>query len=345
MFNKSWLFSLLFVFGTTFLFGQDQKPEKWKDKKYFTIVNYNVENLFDTVDAPQKKDEEFTPQGKKQWNSERYYEKLEKLASVIQKVNNEEFPEIIGFQEVENINTLRDLAKTKSLNGAGYEAIVIEGPDFRGIDCGLLYRPDAFEVIDKKAIEVKFSDPDAWPTRDILYVKGETKKNVVHVFVNHWSSRRGGQEKSEHKRVLAAKILKKYTDSIMSNFPDQRVVIMGDFNDEPTNKSLSQTLNAGRPGDDSKLINLMYPLDDKGKGTYYYRGSYNMLDNIVVSSNVVQANKGFRVFVPTGFIFNPDFICYTHKNGDKGPNRTYGGNNYYGGYSDHFPVYAIFYEK
>lgn len=335
------------VFVSTLLisFNSIAQPLKWKNKKYFTIVSYNVENLFDTINDPKKNDNEFTPESKNNYNTERYYKKLNMLAEVISSINSNELPELVGLTEIENSTVLNDFIKTDALKSAKYTYIHEDGPDPRGIDCALLYRPDVFKYISHKSIEVRFPFLNNQRTRDILYVKGMIRKDTLHVFINHWSSRRGGKEKSEPKRIQSASVLKQCIDSIKQINPESRIAILGDFNDTPSNKSLFEELGAGKISDKKDLKNLMFDLHENGQGTYYYRGNFDMIDNLIVSDKLVNATKGVRLYEPKGWVYNPDFICYTHKNGDKGPNKTYGGNNYYGGYSDHFPIYTILYEK
>ena len=151
--------------------------------------------------------------------------------------------------------------------------------------------------------------------------------------------RRGGEEESEGKRDQCAMTLKHQVDSIIKMNPKSNILIMGDFNDEPSDSSIHDVLGAQAPGQPAKLINLMGVLDQQGKGTYYFKGVYNMLDNLIVSKNLTTKTSGFRLFENTGYIFNPDFICFTNKNGDKSPSRTYGGKKYYGGFSDHFSCF------
>lgn len=340
---KTTLLLLLLVF--TISFSTFSQPEKWKQSKYLTVVSYNVENLFDTIDTPNKNDSEFTPIDKKQWNTERYQQKIEKISFVLSDINKNELPELIGLIEVENENPLKDLIASQNLKAAGYKYIIEDGPDPRGIDCALLYRPDVFKYISHQAVAVAFPFSNNRRTRDILYVKGLINKDTVHVFVNHWSSRRGGQEESEPKRVQSATVLKSVVDSILAQNETSNIVIMGDFNDEPNNKSLSEVLDAGNINESKPFTNLVYNLFEKGKGTYYYRGNYNMLDHMIVNSSVLSKTKGFRLYDNQAFIHNPDKLCFTNKNGDKSPSKTYGGKNYYGGYSDHFPIYSIFYQK
>ncbi len=314
--------------------------EKRKDRRNMTVVFYNVENLFDLVDEPVKKDEEFTPAGEKKWNEERYEKKLKDLAKVLTSVNKNELPEIIGLSEVENRKVLEDLVATGKLSGGNYKIIHYESPDFRGIDNALIYREDEFKVLDHFAVGIVFENKPDYKTRDILYVKGRTKnREKFHIFVNHWPSRIGGRERTEPARIAVASILKQKTDSIFSADKNAKIIIMGDMNDEPENRSLLETLGAKSPKNETAgLINLMFPADAEGKGSYNFRGNWNMLDHVIVSKNLLD-EKGFRVTDRRGYVFHETWMEYKNREGRMSPNRTYGGPNYYGGISDHFPVY------
>lgn len=342
--NITKLILTAFLINIAFNFINAQ-PTQWKNKKYFTIVGYNVENLFDTINDPSINDSEYTPESKKKYDTRKYNEKLENLSKVLSSINKNELPEIIGLTEIENRLVLKDLVATPLLKPANYQIVLEEGPDGRGIDCGFIYRADVFKYISHKALEVRFPFANNKRTRDILYVKGMVKRDTVHIFINHWSSRRGGQEESEPKRVESARVLKQNIDSILTVNNQANIIALGDFNDTPENKSLNDVLSAGRVSEQKALVNLMYEQHDNKKGSYYYKGNYDMIDNLVVTPNLMNKPKGFRLYENKGWIFNPEFLCYTHKNGDKAPGRSFGGNNYYGGYSDHFAIYTIFYEK
>lgn len=324
------------------LIGQ---PKKWRNKKYLTIVSYNVENLFDTIDNPHKNDNEFTPEKAKNWNTKKYFAKIDQLAYVISEINKNELPELIGLVEVENKNVLEDLVKNKKLKKANYSILVDNGPDPRGINCACLYNPKTFTYLSHHFIPVSFPFSNNKRTRNILYFKGLTKKDTIHLFVNHWSSRRGGKKKSEPKRIQTAKVLKNKVDSLLTNNPESNIIILGDFNDEPNNTSIKNTLQATPLNEQSILYNMMYENYTQGKGTYYFRGKFNVLDHLIVNRNMLKKRKGLRPYSPNAFIFNPDTICYVNKNKEKSPAKTYGGKNYYGGCSDHFPIYGIFYER
>ncbi len=302
-------------------------------KKHATVVFYNVENLFDTVDDPHINDNEFLPDSKKEWTAERYQKKLDDIARVLTDINKEDLPEIIGLCEVENQTVLEDLVNTKAMLPGEYRIVHQDSPDARGIDVALLYRPDEFKVISFEALKV---DP-GFRTRDILHVFGKLDGEKIHFLVNHWPSRIGGLQKSEPNRIAAAQVLRNKVDQLIAEDPMAKIIIMGDMNDEPANNSLLLTLGAKAPGSETVLTNLMIPLDEQDLGSYNYRGNWNMLDNLVVSAPLLNGN-GFQTTAP-GTIFHEEWMEYKNKKGEISPNRTYGGPNYYGGVSDHFPVF------
>ncbi len=326
--------SLLIISGTVLFSCTSVKKSL---RREYTVVSYNVENLFDTVDDPKIPDEEFLPESEKKWNNERYQKKLTDIAEVISEVNPKELPEVVGLVEIENQQVLEDLVKTGKLSNQ-YAIIHEESPDYRGIDVALIYRKDAFKEIRHEVLPIIFPDDPDFKTRDILHVTGKMRNKTVHVFVNHWPSRIGGEEKTEPKRVFVASVLKQKVDQILAADSKARIIIMGDMNDEPANKSLHETLGAEATDSGAMLVNLMMPDDVAGKGTYFYSGNWNMLDNLVVSETVLKG-KGIQVEGRKGYIFSNDWMIYTNKNGDKTPNRSYVGNKYVGGVSDHFPVY------
>jgi predicted extracellular nuclease len=241
---------------------------------------------------------------------------------------------------VENEKVLQDLVRTGLLANANYRIVHHESPDFRGIDCALIYRPDEFQIVDHFAVPVRFEDDPEYTTRDILYVKGRTlNREEFHIFVNHWPSRIGGVAQTEPYRVEVARTLKSKIDSVMIASPNGHIIVMGDMNDEPDNKSLLEVLGAKPPSTPGALlVNLTFPEFEEGRGSYNYRGSWNMLDNLIVSSGLLDS-KGFSVVGEKGYIYRESWMEYTNSQGDVVPNRTYGGPNYYGGVSDHFPVY------
>ncbi|MFN3916780.1 MAG: endonuclease/exonuclease/phosphatase family protein [Flavobacteriales bacterium] len=319
---------------------KEKKVEKNKSKsvKSFDIVFYNVENLFDTIQDLSKNDNDFLPNTKKKWNTERYQKKIHDLARVIHEINPKKHPIIVGLCEIENKNVVHDLIKSGELAKSDYEIIHRDSPDERGIDVALIYKTSVFKPIHQSFINIYLPQGPRTATRDIVYVKGVILQDTIHVFFNHWPSRSGGQEQSEPNRIFAATQLKIRVDSLFKINPQSKIIIMGDMNDYPDNKSVYEILRAkeishsGSP----ELINLTYSLHKKGKGTYFYKGEWGVLDNVIVSSGLLKSKKGLKA--KEAKIFSSEWMLYTNKKGEKSPNRTYGGNEYYGGVSDHLPI-------
>jgi endonuclease/exonuclease/phosphatase family metal-dependent hydrolase len=304
---------------------------------------YNVENLYDTIDDPNTEDEEFTPQSEKQWTSERYNKKLADLAWVLSHMNNT-FPAVIGLGEVENRAVVEELIKTGDMKNANYSIVHEESPDTRGIDVAFLYRKDVFDYISHESIPVVLPSDTAAKLRNILYVKMKLENDTFHIFVNHWKSRQPSTETTEIKRIETAQILREYVDKILYLNKNSNIIIMGDFNDEPTSKSLYEVLYATDNELNPKyieLFNLMYKKALNGEGTLSRDYKWYMLDNLIVSQSLVD-NLKYHVVKKEGYVFKDDRILfYNSKAGFKIPNKTYGGKSYYGGFSDHLPVYFI----
>ncbi len=320
-----------------------------KQPPQFIVMFYNTENLFDTINDPQTQDDEFTAAGKLHWTPERYEKKIRDIARVIRDVAPKRLPDIIGLAEVENRQVLEDLIEKGKLRKGDYGIIHKDSPDLRGIDVALLYKKKTFHTIEHHSIPIQFPR-DTTKVRDILYVKGKTDDGeIFHIFVNHWKSRHGGEKATEQKRVYSAVVLRRTIDSILVFEPRARILIMGDFNDEPTNMSIMQILNAANKRKNTgarDLYNLMYDLHNlHDTGTYSYKGHWDMLDQIIISFNLLQEQnkKGWHTDYEGGHIFSEEWMLYDNpKAGRKVPNRTYGGPNYYGGVSDHLPVFCIF---
>lgn len=334
----------LFVVITLFIAFSIQA----QDKK-FTIAFYNVENLFDTINDPLKNDDDFTPEGKLKWSGQRYVTKVINTSKVIMAIGNGEAPAIMGLCEVENRDVLEYMIRITPLSKMKYAVVHEDSPDNRGIDVALLYRKDLFKPIEHKVIPVDLK-PDTFKTRDILYVKGVLDSDdTLHVFVNHWPSRLGGEAQSEPKRINAAKTLRKEVDNIMKNDSSAKIIIMGDFNDYPNNKSLEEVLLAKKDTAEiqkGELFNMLYLKHMKGEGTHYYDNHWGMLDQIIVSKSLIKCEKKKVCTLPgRADVFNPEWILFFNKDGVKIPNRTYVGNSYKGGYSDHLPVYMYLFKN
>ena len=330
---------LLSIFISLIIFSCSSKKEQSKvvEDAYARILFYNVENLFDTLDAEGKSDAEYTPESDKLWNTERYNYKLAQLSKVIAVADTGYFPEIMAFAEIENRQVVVDLVSTDLLANIGYSIIHKESPDQRGIDCAIAHT-DAYKPLENNYILIDLPG-DRSHTRDILYSKGVLYKDTVHVFVNHWPSRYGGKKKSDPKRAFTAQILRNTIDSLQLADKNPNIIIMGDFNDYPADSSLSQVLKAAKSvGDDSQeLINLAWKSDEAGIGSYNYRGHWGTLDQFIVSANLF-ANTTLLVEESSYLIVKKDWMLYTNDKEEVYPARSYGGKNYYGGYSDHLAI-------
>ena len=322
----------------------------------FTVAFYNVENLFDTIHVQGKSDKEFTPQSKKKWNTKRYFHKLERLSSVIDSIGGSSLPDIIGLEEVENRAVLEDLVMQESIKDANYQIIHFESPDFRGIDNALLYNPNSFQPLFQKAIPINMPDSinmmgkHKVTSRDILYVKGLVYgRDTLHIFVNHWTSMYYGEKETVSHRKYCAMVAKHQIDSIIAVYPEANILLGGDLNEDVFGPSTLGIMNPDMAYDEPKndrVYNLSHYLYTvKEQGTYNYRGVWGTLDHMMVSGALLNKSNSFYTTKDDAHVFNSMMVMnkYNNRNG-KGirPNRSYGGNNYYGGYSDHLPVYLNF---
>lgn len=310
---------------------QESQTKILTDKSTHTVAFYNVENLFDTFDDRGVGDGNFTPDGYLNWTKERYQTKLENIAKVLSSLNDN-VPTIIGLAEVENKKTLEDLLNTSPLSNFNLKIVHEDGADTRGIDCALIYNADYFELDSWKSFDVPIFPVNAdIKTRDIVYVKGTILDEIVHIYVNHWPSRRDGTKESEFKREHVADFLSEKVNDIISDNEDANIIIMGDFNDEPTNQSIQSLI--------LKTKNLK-PVPTKGnEGTINHQGNWLLFDHFITSNSLMD-DKKIDLTPNKSSIFFEEWILYTNpKYKDQKPNRTYGGKNYYGGYSDHLPVW------
>lgn len=327
------LLSFLFTFSHSF--AQEQKV---------SVAFYNLENLFDTLDAPRSGDFDWTPGGRKAWDTKRYQKKLNDLAYVIEKLDADSQnpgPDVLGFCEVENRAVVEDLIKTKPIAKANYGIVHFESPDHRGIDVGLLYRQDRFKVTGKKTYTLHFPGED-YRTRDQLYVEGELLGEKVHLIVNHWPSRRGGPKASNYRRVAAAKLCKSIIDSVQQVDPQANIIVMGDFNDNPSNESISQVIRAEPKVKDVKKQGFYNPLAKHltdERGTLCYRDVWYLFDQILLSKSLLD-DEG--ISFTRADIYDDESIQVQGGKYDGHPLRTHAGSLYLKGYSDHFAVYVLF---
>jgi predicted extracellular nuclease len=301
---------------------------------------YNVENLYDTVHDPNTLDNDFTPTGFYHWTKKRYNEKVAKITQVFHNIVQPNFPDIIGLAEIENDTVLTALVEKMNNNEMhGYKFVHFESPDERGIDVAMIYNSKSFTVQESMPISVHLPGIKE-RTRDILYVKGTTKnEEILHLFFVHFPSRNEGTEETEQRRCFATSILKENIDKILCENEQSNIAILGDFNDTPDNKSITEVLGAQKSFNNLQpynLYNLLYPKINKGLGTIYYYG-WLLFDQIIVSGHLLN-NPKIECTAAHADIFNPRYLLHFNQNGTIQPNRTYH-RRYIGGYSDHLPVF------
>jgi len=325
--------------------GYSQK----KPKKTYTIAFYNIENLFDTEDDPAIDDAEFLPTAENKWDAERYQKKLVNMSSAISTLGSEQAPDILGLCEIENKRVIEDLISQSALKTKNYGIVHFDSPDLRGIDVGLIYKKDAFRPFAEQSCRITLPNGTD-KTRDFLLVSGILGgKDTLHVIVGHFPSRRGGTEVSDVKRMAAATQVKSKVDSIQKRSPKANIIVMGDLNDEPTNKSISEGLKAQLQPEKLKtgqMFNAMGALKLEGKGTHAYYNSkektteWNLLDQMILTPNLVNKKSSLRYVLKSASIHNPEMLQQKEPAQYKGqPFRTFAGRKYLGGYSDHFPVF------
>jgi len=316
-----------------------------------TIAFYNVENLFDIINDTLIYDDERTPTGRYHWTLKRYQKKIADIASVLSEIGLKERhapPDIIGLCEVENLEVLKDLVHHLSPSDSEYGIVHYDSPDERGIDVALLYKKTTFLPISMKKHRLVIFNNDRQRdySRDQLVVSGFLSSELIYLIINHWPSRSGGQLKSQPYRVKAAELNRHIIDSISKISPSPKVISLGDFNDNPTDYSLKKVLeletSMAHIGD-SVFYNPMGTLYQKGIGTLAYRDQWSTFDQIYMSGNLVADGAPLKLW-KVG-VYNPTYLI-TQQGSYKGyPFRTYSGGRYTGGYSDHFPVYALFIQK
>ena len=318
-----------------------------KKFKVHTVAFYNLENLFDTINDPTKNDEASPIMEIKADQGEIYKKKVHNMARVISDIGEEvtnNSPAIIGVAEVENVTVLEDVANDPLLLSKDYGIIHFDSPDGRGIDVGLMYQKALFQPISKSKHELKIYDDltrERIYTRDQLLVTGKLEGETIHVIVNHWPSRRGGEARSRAKRVAAAKLSKHIIDSLQVIDPYAKIITMGDLNDDPTNASVKDVLKAKRKQEDVELKGIYNPMIDfykKGLGSNAYRDSWSLFDQIMVTKPLIEKDFSSFRYYKAG-IYNKNYL--TNKKGRyKGyPLRSFADGGFTDGFSDHFPVY------
>ncbi len=338
---KHLLFFLIIVFGEE----SDLISQTFNNQQRFRVMSYNTENFFESLQDSVGIPSEFSPTGLRGWSYTRYRDKRNNIAKVIASLGEWTPPALVALCEIGNRHVLEDLALHSPLRTLHYQIIHFESPDPRGIDVALLYQPNIFRPIHQEPIHIHFPKHPYQHTRDILYVAGTTwGRDTVHVFVNHFPSRYSGELESEDSRLFVASVLRHKVDSLFQVNPKSNILIMGDFNDYPDNRSIEKVLRALpeystiRP---KQLYNLFYTTHTAKKiGSYKHNGEWGMLDQIIVSTNLLSDTLHVHTTLASAHIYMPAFLLEDETKGfGQKPFRTYIGMKYHGGFSDHLPVY------
>lgn len=312
------------------------------------MVFYNLENLFDIYNDPETHDDEFTPEGVKQWNQLRYEKKLWNMERVLFDIaaQKKNYPIVIGVSEIENRKVLEDLIAQPKLKGGNYRICHYDSPDARGVDVAFLYRSDVFKLEGSDNIKLNVEGLPNFRTRDLVVMWGTIEDEPFYFLVSHWPSRLGGKEASQFKRDACATQIREIKDSLIAQNPATKVVVMGDFNDDATDDSIVKVMGAKgkveelQPGDFFNPYNEMLRA---GLGTLAYQDEWNLFDNICVTENLINAEDGkLRVIKGKkyyGNIFTRPYMLQLEGQYKNYPLRTFVSNNFQDGYSDHFPVY------
>jgi len=302
----------------------------------FSIAFYNLENLFDPLENDKTLDKDFTPNGIYNWDDHKYQQKINNLSLIISKIGltrSETPPVLIGVCEVENESCLEDMIQSEPLKNFDYGFVFHKSPDHRGINVALLYQKRHFRFIENKAVSVNFKNQiESEGTRDILHVKGLLFGKHIHLILNHWPSRSDGTQKTDHKRISASQEVQKIINEIKTSDPLAQIIIMGDFNDEPSSESLAPYLKEG-------FTNPMLQFQKLKKGSVKYKGKWIMFDQILFNNNLKEAE--WFDYQSTQIYVEPSLIEKSGRHRGS-PKRTFAGSYYVGGYSDHFPVFIYF---
>ena len=306
---------------------------------------YNLENLFDTCHDEGKNDYEYLANGTNKWNAMKYESKLANMSRVLAEMGNDLLKNIgcaiIGVSEVENARALSDLVAQPALAARNFKFCHVEGPDKRGVDCGLLYNPRFFEPKDVKLYPYvqKLEKDSGFVTRGFLTVKGSLAGDDIAVIVCHLPSRAA----TSFYRELGAEQVRHLKDSLIAAEPNLKVIVMGDMNDDPMDPSMAKSLRARKKIADVKSGDMFNPwwktLAD-GNGTIKYDGGYNLFDQIILSPQLLnpEGKKDFSTLKYVKHqIFSREYMLQQEGKFKGYPKRTFSGGVWLNGFSDHLP--------
>lgn len=309
---------------------------------------YNLENFYDTTNNPLVNDDDFTGGGIKNYSSKIYQDKINRLSKVIAEIGTDKSLDgaaLLGVAEIENDTVLKDLIHHPSLKKRKYEFVHYDSKDMRGIDVALIYNPIYFKIENSYPISVKLpgSNKEKLATRDILFVKGQLDGETIYIFVNHWPSKRGGEDATTASRNAAAAVCRAEINRIQLTDAAAKIIVMGDLNDNPDSYSVRQVLKANGNRyqlQKGELYNPWVEIFAKGYGTLANQDSWSLFDQILCSGAWLNPEQlGFYFYKPE--IFKRLYMIENRGRYKGYPMRTWDGNNYRGGYSDHFPTYLI----
>ncbi len=320
----------------------------------FRLVEYNVENLFDTIHAEGRSDLDFTPNGIYHWDTRKYWHKLRMLSATIAGLGGTMPADLVALCEVEGENVLKDLVRHTSLRRLGYEYLITQSKDPRGVNVALLYQPLRFRPFKRRDIHVDFNAKKERPTRDILYISGIIPTgDTLDVFVCHLPSRSGGAKSSSKYRERAARAIYQEVCALRHFRSRPNIVITGDFNDEYTDLSIRKSLQAkpmskvdASRADSMQLVVLSAnrKTDNGIEGSYKFQGRWNQLDQIIVNARLLRADQPFYTSDGDCRIGYLPYLCEPDDDGfGLHPRRTYLGSHYHGGLSDHLPMICDFF--
>lgn len=331
-----------FLFIFCFLFVVVNHLSAQQNNNSYSLLFYNVENLFDTRNNPQTDDDNFTPEGELHWTHKRLNTKLLNLSKVILSSSGWSSPDIVVLAEIENRFVLEKLVRDTPLKSIPYRIIHKESPDKRGIDMALLYNSENFNPIIYENYPLTINN-DTLDSREILYVSGTINGgDTIHVFGNHWPSRYSGLLETKPLRKVAAELVKNKVDELNKVYNNPKIVVLGDFNDNPNDDSMVEVLNAKkveRNINDNQLYNLFYDIERASQGTLKYQSQWFVFDQIIVSGSLLNAESGIFTKPENAKIVKLPFLLENDKKyGGQKPFRTYYGYSYQGGFSDHLPI-------
>lgn len=340
--NKAFLLLSFLLVITLKIFAQEA----------FRVMFYNVENLYDTINNPKTLDDELTPDGHLRWDGYRYQKKLEDVSKVISSIGGKYPPALVGLCEIENKTVADDLTKHSSLARHKYRYVITNSKDARGSNIVLLYQRDQFKLISNKSYTPTIDPENGKTTRDILHVTGQVvNSDTLDIFVCHFPSRNEGATKSEPYRIRTAQLLKNKVDNTCKSRMNPHIIIMGDFNDSPSDKSLKNILEGEivieKPSP-NRLYNLFLfaNLQNEKIKSYKYRSKWESIDQFIVNGRLLNNKCTTHLTNKYGQVYSPDFLLEEdNKYGGQKPFRTYSGWNYLGGVSDHLPIYIDLYIK